>query len=69
MDNLARVRRASTEIVKVQRRVWLLQSIFWPVLILSVIVAGAAITRRAWRRRNAAAVYAHHPAPTPVAGP
>ncbi len=53
MDNLDRVRRASIQVAKVQRRIWLLQAFFW----LAVVVAGGVITAvalRRWRRRDAA---------------
>jgi hypothetical protein len=54
MDNVARVRRASIRVAKVQRRIWLLQAIFWPVVAISTIVAAIAVGNWAWRRRNAA---------------
>jgi hypothetical protein len=55
MDNLARVRRASIEVAKVQRRFWLLQTIFWPVVVIGGVVTAVAVGGRVWRRRNAAA--------------
>ncbi len=55
MDNLARVRRASIEVAKVQRRFWLLQTIFWPVVVIGGVVTAVAVSNRVWRRRNAAA--------------
>lgn len=54
MDNLARVRRASIEVAKVQRRFWLLQTIFWPAVVIGGVVTAVAVGGRMWRRRNAA---------------
>jgi hypothetical protein len=53
MDNVARVRRASIRVAKVQRRVWLLQTIFWPVVAIGGIVTAIAIGSWALRRRKA----------------
>ena len=53
MDNVARVRRASIRVAKVQRRIWLLQTIFWPVVAISGIVAAIAVGSWALRRRKA----------------
>ncbi len=53
MDNVARVRRASIRVAKVQRRIWLLQTIFVPVVAMSGIVTAIAVGSRVWRRRNA----------------
>jgi hypothetical protein len=55
MDNLARVRRASIEVAKVQRRFWLLQTVFWPVVVIGGVVTVVAVGSRVWRRRKAAA--------------
>lgn|GEM_PF-3253605 len=56
MDNLARVRRASMQVAKVQRRFWLLQTIFWPAVVAAggVIIA-VAVASWVRRRGNAAA--------------
>jgi hypothetical protein len=54
MDNVARVRRASIRVAKVQRRIWLLQTIFWTVIAIGGIVTVIAVGNWAWRRRNAA---------------
>jgi hypothetical protein len=59
MDNVARVRQASIRVAKVQRRIWLLQTIFWPVLAISGIVTAIAVGSWVWNRRNAA-VEANH---------
>ena len=53
MDNVARVRRASMRVAKVQRRIWLLQTIFWPVVAIGGIVTAIAVGNWAWRRRTA----------------
>lgn len=53
MDNVARVRRASIRVAKVQRRVWLLQAIFWPVVAIGGIVTAIAVGSWALRRRKA----------------
>ena len=52
-DNVARVRRASIRVAKVQRRIWLLQTIFWPAVAISGIVTAIAVGSWVWRRRNA----------------
>ncbi len=54
MDNVARVRQASIRVAKVQRRIWLLQTIFVPVVTIGGIVAAIAVGSWVWRRRNAA---------------
>jgi hypothetical protein len=53
MDNVARVRRASIRVAKVQRRIWLFQTIFLPVVAIGGIVAAIAVGSWVWRRRNA----------------
>jgi hypothetical protein len=53
MDNLARVRQASNRVAKVQRRIWLLQTIFLPVVAIGGIVTAIAVGSWVWRRRNA----------------
>jgi heme/copper-type cytochrome/quinol oxidase subunit 2 len=55
MDNVTRVRQASIRVAKVQRRIWLLQMIFWPVVAISGIVTVIAVGSWVWRRRNATA--------------
>jgi hypothetical protein len=54
MDNVARVRQASIRVAKVQRRIWLLQTIFLPVVAIVGIVTAIAVGSRVWRRRNEA---------------
>jgi hypothetical protein len=54
MDNVARVRRASIKVAKVQRRFWLLQTIFWPVVVVAGIVAVVAVGGWVWQRRKVA---------------
>jgi hypothetical protein len=53
MDNVARVRRASIRVAKVERRLWLLQTIFLPVVAIGGIVTAIAVGSWIWRRRNA----------------
>jgi hypothetical protein len=53
MDNVARVRQASLRVATIQRRIWLLQTIFWPVVAIGGIVTAIAVGRWVWRRRNA----------------
>jgi hypothetical protein len=52
MDNVARVRHASIQVAKVQRRIWLLQAIFWPVVVIGGIVTAIAVGSWVWRRYN-----------------
>ncbi len=54
MDNVARVRHASMRVAKVQRRIWLLQTIFWPVVAIGGLVTAFAVGSWAWRRRTTA---------------
>jgi hypothetical protein len=54
MDNVARVRQASLRVAKVQRRIWLFQTIFWPVVAIGGIVTAVAVGNWVWRRRKAA---------------
>jgi hypothetical protein len=56
MDNLVRLRQARNRVVKVQRRIWILQAAFWPVVVLGGIVIASAVARLAWRRYNDAPV-------------
>jgi len=55
MDNLVRLRQARGRVVKVQRRIWLLQVAFWPTVALGSIMAAFTVARLAWRRRRVAA--------------
>jgi hypothetical protein len=54
MDNLVRLRQARRRVVKVQRRIWLLQVAFWPAVALGLTVAACAVARLIWLRRRAA---------------
>lgn len=55
MDNLVRLREARSQVVKVQRRIWILQAIFWPVVVLGGIVVAVGVARLAWRRYSSPA--------------
>lgn len=55
MDRVARVRQASIKVGKIQRRVWLIQALFWPVVAVAGIVTVVTVGRLVWRRRTAAA--------------
>jgi hypothetical protein len=55
MNNLVRLREARSQVVKVQRRIWILQAVFWPVVVLGGIVIAAAVARLAWRRYSSSA--------------
>jgi hypothetical protein len=50
MDNLVRVRQASLRVAKVQRRIWLLQTLFLPVAVICCAALATAVAVRAWRR-------------------
>ncbi len=52
MDNVARVRQASIRVAKVQRRIWLLQTVFLPVVAIFGVVAAIAVGSWLWRRRH-----------------
>jgi hypothetical protein len=53
MDNVARLWQASVRVASVQRRIWLLQAIFWPVVAIGGILTAIAVGSWVWRRRNA----------------
>jgi hypothetical protein len=53
MDNVARVRQASIRVAKVQRRIWLLQTILLPVVAVGGIITAIAVGSWAWRRHKA----------------
>jgi heme/copper-type cytochrome/quinol oxidase subunit 2 len=56
MDNLTRVRQASAQVAKVQRRFWLFQTLFWPAVIGAAgVIAAVAVGSWVRYRRNAAA--------------
>jgi hypothetical protein len=65
MDNLVRLREARSQVVKVQRRIWILQAAFWPVVVLGCIVIATAVARLAWRRFSSAAVVNDAPVTPP----
>ena len=54
MDNVVRLRHARSQVMKVQRRIWILQALLWPVVALSSIVIAATVARLAWRRYGSA---------------
>lgn len=68
MDNLARVRHASLQVARVQRRIWLLQTLFLPVVALCGIAVALAVVRRGWRRRAAVAETSDVPLAPPLEG-
>jgi hypothetical protein len=65
MDNLVRLRQARNRVVKVQRRIWILQAAFWPVVVLGGIVIATAVARLAWHRYSSAAVVNDAPVASP----
>ncbi|WP_292988685.1 hypothetical protein [Mycobacterium sp.] len=66
MDRVARVRQASIKIGRIQRRVWLIQTLFWPGALVAGIVVVVAVGRLVWRRR--ATVVGSEPATAAAAG-
>jgi lipopolysaccharide export LptBFGC system permease protein LptF len=58
MDNLARLQQARREVVKVQRRMWLVQAIFWPAVVLLFVLIAVVGVRWLQRRRRAVAASA-----------
>lgn len=50
MDNISRLRQVPARVLKVQRRIWLLQATFWSVITLGCIVVMTAVARSIWRR-------------------
>lgn len=54
MGNVARVRQASIRVAKVQRRIWLLQTLTWLVVAVGGLAAVAAVAGWVRRRRHAA---------------
>jgi hypothetical protein len=65
MDNLVRLREARRRVVKIQRRIWILQAAFWPVVVLGGILIATTVARLVWRRYNAAAVVNDAPVTSP----
>ncbi|MCV7281612.1 hypothetical protein H7J88_18425 [Mycolicibacterium flavescens] len=62
MNTLARARNAQKRIFKAQRRLWLLQALAWPTLVLTGVGALAAVVVRYRRADGSTAV------PAPVDG-
>ena len=50
MSTLGRVRETSVQVAKVQRRIWLIQTVFWPVIGIIGVVLAVVTARSAWRR-------------------
>ncbi len=53
MDNLARLQQARREVVKVQRRMWLIQAAFWPAVVLFFVLIALVGVRWLQRRQRA----------------
>lgn len=53
MANLARVREGSIQVAKVQRRIWLVQAVFWPLVAVGGVAIAVVIARSVWRRGRA----------------
>ncbi len=53
MDNVARLRAARHQAVKVQRRIWLVQLAFWPAVVLTSVILALLGVRWLQRRRRA----------------
>jgi hypothetical protein len=52
MDTLARARDASIQVGRIQRRIWLIQTLFLPLVgIIGLVLAVVAI-RSVWRRQE-----------------
>jgi hypothetical protein len=62
MATLARVRDASVQVAKVQRRIWLIQTIFWPLITIAGVVVAFVVARSVWQRRTASHVAQSEPA-------
>jgi hypothetical protein len=56
VDHIAQLRQALARVVRLQRRIWLLQATFWSVITLGCIAVVAAVVRETRRRRDAGAV-------------
>ncbi|AKK26309.1 hypothetical protein [Mycobacterium sp. EPa45] len=50
MDKLARLQHAEKRIVRLQRRVWLAQTLVWPTVIVGAILAVGAVVWFVQRR-------------------
>lgn len=53
MDNLARLRQARRKVVKLQRRIWLMEATFWPAVVLTFVLIALTGVRWLQRRRRA----------------
>lgn len=65
MDNVARLRRARHEAVKLQRRIWLAQIAFWPAVVLAfglIAVLGVRWLQRRHRTATEGAAPSRPPA-------
>jgi hypothetical protein len=54
--DIAQLRQVPVRVVKIQRRIWLLQVTFWFVLVVGGIAAVTAVARSIRRRRRATTV-------------
>ena len=61
MSTLGRVRETSVQVAKVQRRIWLIQTVFWPVIGITGLVIAFVAARGVWQRRVAAPAAPHEP--------
>jgi hypothetical protein len=52
MDNVDRLRQARHQAVKLQRRIWLVQLAFWPVVVLTTLIVVALGVRWLQRRQQ-----------------
>jgi hypothetical protein len=52
MDTLARARDASIQVGRIQRRIWLIQTVFWPLVGITGLVLAFVAVRSVWRRRE-----------------
>jgi hypothetical protein len=58
MDNVDRLRQARHQAVKLQRRIWLVQLAFWPVVVLTTLIVAALGVRWLQRRQRTSATSA-----------
>ena len=52
MDGFARVRRTSLQVAKLQRRIWLVQTVVAPAVAIGGVVIAIAVGTWAWQRRS-----------------
>ena len=55
METLVRAQRASLKVARVQRRIWLIQALFWPAVVIGGLLTAAAAARWVRNRRTASA--------------